>query len=1455
MSQRQNSFMRRGSFRLGGMLAYAAILFQSSAGMANPPAWWGERNVLKQGTASDDYAPLNQGQLKHLARQAVLEMRARTQGAGPVLDALIAGWSLTPENRNDYAPVNVGQLKNVARLFYDRLIELGYTDHYAWTGAAHTADDYTFANIGQAKNLFSFQFVSDSNGNQVPDWLEASKGVVDAGTDSDGDGISDAIELQFGLNPNDPADASEDSDYDGISNADEVAAGTNPWSDDTDGDRIPDSYDPHPLIGDPQTPSLSLVVPDQERYQRKEIEYRDIDYTKIALRWASSGENVTEFLIEKRVSTGSWEEAEHAGRSERKYEDTGLLANQNYYYRIRAINKGGSDEAASAPATTWYQVPFLKGLSMRTSALSRWKAGWREFYMDTPVAAPKYYLTRTWRSDHDGESSSWWDGGSSSSESSGSASSQEVLTPSEHGEYFEESFSSSDSSSSYYDDGYHSSSDSGVSAGNHSYLQRRGKTPQNLTQTSQADDEYESSSSSNWTYSNGETGGSEYSHGYNDTYLLQGTFQPATLPPFWTGNDYDMSLGEVVWSGDSARHDRLSGPSYHSSYDAASTPNPAGQGQWSGNWNSVSTSHGVSTNDSGQLNYPACNPWRRGYGSNWAWGSNPEATPTRIDYHYDSESTHESSRSTTTDTASDELSNEYETDAFIADTVNDLPDWPLNFWDNYYGWGSYPWGWYNYWDYAWYGWWQAGRNLSPSEESFWIRKAQYQFQASPSVPYQLKWYEIFVPEDNAATTEVDESQKQKVVKSYAKTAGPEPQSFPEEPAEIDPSQRNDGDGNYYIAFSPTLDGYGDNGVWLDPAEKTTSGLALVERTISPDAGSEEGAEGGESAEPTVIYENTFWLSKAGVAMSKYTFSWTDDAITLVLTGAYNSAGKWSERPIENGETLTWDELRNSTMAFEFRIEPEKLTPASISSIEKVAAAGTGTNGATILRVTLASTVKVTATDKDNNSLGEDSIRGHLLLPFELSSDLNNNGKIDSADSQLKTDGAKTDATDEAKEKATEYLFVNDDLSNGLWDKDDEDAPEDATEDDDAQEIKTVCAATWGAIWFEHPIIEKLAFYKTKECNAADKLTFPFALSATDKLPEKLYVRAEEVTVQVEGDLVMKFGKADKTETWAEDKLKFTVVKELGDKKYFHAARDYILENNTRLFVHEKKYPASSPSTTFRFCVMREEATSLWPIETFYRTPQIAGIDSVAASYPMTVILNGNQVSFKDGTGAWAAAFIGALGTLGIGEGKLMTDTCHGRIKESSAATFSLASSDIFDTAATPMAGSPLAGPDPGTTNPGGKYVAQKSDKKWTFGAGMVPDNLTQPPFINAALGGLSTYYDNPIRDTEPQQFVGYAPLDGQGKGCVFTATQISGGGRGELLAEDAKKSGVPALPGGSKSTDLSLLILDSGDTSVVLAHIDPGETLKVVDKGAKQNGVPYFVNTFLGFYSEPPRQP
>jgi hypothetical protein len=55
------------------------------------------------------------------------------------------------------------------------------------------------------------------------------------------------------------------------------------------------------------------------------------------------------------------------------------------------------------------------------------------------------------------------------------------------------------------------------------------------------------------------------------------------------------------------------------------------------------------------------------------------------------------------------------------------------------------------------------------------------------------------------------------------------------------------------------------------------------------------------------------------------------------------------------------------------------------------------------------------------------------------------------DGCLKTAALQSGASDDAKEKGTEYLFVNDQISNGLWDREDSDPSKPASEnkDDDA----------------------------------------------------------------------------------------------------------------------------------------------------------------------------------------------------------------------------------------------------------------------------------------------------------------------------------------------------------------------------------------------------------------------
>ena len=186
------------------LLALVLVALLPRSLHAQAPGWWQQRGVLT-GAASDDYAAINQGQLKNIIRAAVYELNAKLPGgAGAPLFQLLDQWAHPAGIPDDFAAVNLGQLKAAVKPVCDRLIAVGYGNTYPWTGGI--ADDYATANIGQVKNLFAFDFTRDSDGDGYSDEAELAAGTnplsaASKPLNADGDGISDADEALFGLNP------------------------------------------------------------------------------------------------------------------------------------------------------------------------------------------------------------------------------------------------------------------------------------------------------------------------------------------------------------------------------------------------------------------------------------------------------------------------------------------------------------------------------------------------------------------------------------------------------------------------------------------------------------------------------------------------------------------------------------------------------------------------------------------------------------------------------------------------------------------------------------------------------------------------------------------------------------------------------------------------------------------------------------------------------------------------------------------------------------------------------------------------------------------------------------------------------------------------------------------------------------------------------------------------------
>jgi len=213
-------------------LTGAMALCVATMVMAQTPSWWYTRGVIDTNLPPNDYAPITQGQLKWLARNAYLELDARC-GAGSNIVALINSFPLTDNN----LPVNIGQVKALATPFYDRFYELNVTNvfpegmsgKYPWSGRLET-NDFAAANIGQVKYVFSFNLSEislDSDNDGMPDWWEIAHGLDpfsnDANLDLDGDGLSNLQEYQLGTDP-----SNTDTDGDGLSDGWEAAHATDP---------------------------------------------------------------------------------------------------------------------------------------------------------------------------------------------------------------------------------------------------------------------------------------------------------------------------------------------------------------------------------------------------------------------------------------------------------------------------------------------------------------------------------------------------------------------------------------------------------------------------------------------------------------------------------------------------------------------------------------------------------------------------------------------------------------------------------------------------------------------------------------------------------------------------------------------------------------------------------------------------------------------------------------------------------------------------------------------------------------------------------------------------------------------------------------------------------------------------------------------------------------------------
>ncbi len=143
------------------MLALLALVAGGGQARAqSAPSWWSARGVITPGATADDYAVLNQGQVKQLVKAAAEEINSKlgssSQSYWTQLTGLISSWQSSTSTADDYAVVSVGQLKAVALPCYQRLKDAGKISALPSWATQAGSDDYATANLGQAKALFAF---------------------------------------------------------------------------------------------------------------------------------------------------------------------------------------------------------------------------------------------------------------------------------------------------------------------------------------------------------------------------------------------------------------------------------------------------------------------------------------------------------------------------------------------------------------------------------------------------------------------------------------------------------------------------------------------------------------------------------------------------------------------------------------------------------------------------------------------------------------------------------------------------------------------------------------------------------------------------------------------------------------------------------------------------------------------------------------------------------------------------------------------------------------------------------------------------------------------------------------------------------------------------------------------------------------------------------------------------
>jgi hypothetical protein len=334
----------------------------------------------------------------------------------------------------------------------------------------------------------------------------------------------------------------------------------------------------------------------------------------------------------------------------------------------------------------------------------------------------------------------------------------------------------------------------------------------------------------------------------------------------------------------------------------------------------------------------------------------------------------------------------------------------------------------------------------------------------------------------------------------------------------------------------------------DPSVYWTGSVGDMGFGAAPWSSSERTEEGGNTNSPTPSELESYADFVSGVTPSvKWSEYWgqTDAPVPADGGPAKSTVVFFAKSINEDGETTS-----TGTVTVTFTIDPGQRVSTDTPVIES----SSGSMGSWIVAQSDGTVRAEPPVERGKRNVVD-------LLPVDLYSDLNNDGEIDSADSGLVGKPYESGASEAEKDKGTEFMFANDNLSNGAWDKEDtttEGKPADA-DDDDAEAIFVGIGSLpdQTEVWLEHPASAGLKFYRDRKCTDEIPLSSGqrHVVDGPVAWPDDniVFVRAESVNFpdaanpQVEGDLklMVKIGSQEIEAT----KMKLTIIKELGAKKY------------------------------------------------------------------------------------------------------------------------------------------------------------------------------------------------------------------------------------------------------------------------------------------------------------------